>query len=227
MPRTKKSTGARPQGPKATAPGRNRTRNKVVVEDNSDGSDNGSPAHPGASDDEEAETAPVSVIQQRQDSESELSDVKDGPAPKAKKRRKGSGSDKPPPASKAKAKKATKQPEKEDLSPDAAEIKRLQGWLLKCGIRKLWHKELAPYDSPKAKIKHLKDMLKDVGMDGRYSVEKASTIKERRELAADLEAVQEGNKQWGHESDEEEKGGARRKRVASRFVDFGEDEESD
>jgi len=40
-------------------------------------------------------------------------------------------------------------------------------------------------------------MLSDVGMTGRYSNEKAAQIKEARELAADIEAVQEGNERWG------------------------------
>lgn len=148
-------------------------------------------------------------------SESELSDAPDEPAlatnadlsdselsvlidadPPPKKKRKSSGAttekrgSKKPSAPKPKADTA-------DIDPDQAEIKRLQGWLVKCGIRKLWGKELKPYDTPKAKIKHLKDMLFNVGMTGRYSVEKASQIKERRELKADIEAVQEGAERWG------------------------------
>lgn len=39
-------------------------------------------------------------------------------------------------------------------------------------------------------------------MTGRYSNEKAKRIKEERELAADLEAVQEGAKVWGTDCDE-------------------------
>ena len=45
-------------------------------------------------------------------------------------------------------------------------------------------------------------------MEGRYSAEKARQIKEERELKADLEAVQAGEKLWGqHGSDEEDDGG--------------------
>ena len=68
---------------------------------------------------------------------------------------------------------------------------------MKCGIRKVWGKELKPYETSRAKIKHLKEMLTDAGMTGRFSVEKASQIKEARELAADIEAVQEGAERWG------------------------------
>ena len=167
------------------------------------------------------------------DSESELSDVLDEPPPK-KRVQKSASLEAKPKAKPAKAVKAGPASAK-DVGPDEAEIKRLQGWLVKCGIRKLWYKELAPYDSPKAKIKHLKDMLKDAGMDGRYSVEKAKSIKDARELAADLEAVKEGEKKWGHgdEDDEQEVAGTesrpkRRAAAATRFVDFGDSgEESD
>ena len=81
--------------------------------------------------------------------------------------------------------------------PDQAEIKRLQQWLIRCGVRKVWGAYLKPYEAPKAKIKHLKEMLADIGMTGRYSMEKANQIKEAREMAADLEAVQEGDQRWG------------------------------
>lgn len=124
-------------------------------------------------------------------SESELSDVIDEEPPKpSRKRQKSSEPPSGKPKKGGKAKDA-------DVDPDQAEIKRLQGWLVKCGIRKMWARELAPYDTPKAKIKHLKGMLKDAGMEGRYSLEKAKRIKEERELKDDLEMVQEGAKRWG------------------------------
>ena len=64
--------------------------------------------------------------------------------------------------------------------PDQEEIKRLQGWLVKCGIRKMWWKELQPFETPREKITHLKDMLTEAGMVGRYSQEKAAHIREER-----------------------------------------------
>ncbi|RMJ25595.1 hypothetical protein PHISP_03516 [Aspergillus sp. HF37] len=130
-------------------------------------------------------------------SESELSVVIDQEPPKpSRKRQKSSEPPSGKPKKGGKAKDA-------DLDPDQAEIKRLQGWLVKCGIRKIWARELAPYDTPKAKIKHLKGMLKDAGMEGRYSLEKAKRIKEERELKEDLEMVQEGAKRWGTAEAEE------------------------
>lgn len=131
-------------------------------------------------------------------SDSELSVLIDNePAPKKKRKSKDSSTKPKTSATKSSTK---AKPDAED--PDQAEIKRLQGWLVKCGIRKLWGKELKPYESPKAKAKHLRDMLAKAGMSGRYSIEKANQIKEARELAADIEAVQEGAERWGAEDEE-------------------------
>ena len=149
------------------------------------------------------------------DDESDLSSVIDDPPPK-KKRSSNPKKSSPSTTSKTKpkAQKQAKASTKSDLSPDEEEIKRLQSYLLKCGIRKLWHRELAPYPTPKDKIKHLKAMLEEVGMVGRFSAEKARQIKEARELKAELEEARRFNEQWGHEEDGEEevKGGkAKRK----------------
>lgn len=113
--------------------------------------------------------------------------------PKPKKKSKGKSTTAP----KAKTTKPGKAKAPAEEDPDQAEIKRLQTWLVRCGIRKVWGAYLKPYESPKAKVKHLKEMLADAGMDGRYSMEKANQIKEARELAADLSAVQEGEQRWG------------------------------
>lgn len=98
------------------------------------------------------------------------------------------------------------------LSPQDVEIKRLQSWLVKCGIRKVWSKELASHATARAKIEHLKDMLKDAGMEGRFSLEKANRIREQRELKADLEAVQKGAKMWGQTESEDSAEGRRHER---------------
>lgn len=89
------------------------------------------------------------------------------------------------------------------LTADEEEIKKLQGWLVKCGVRKLWHKELAHCDTAREKIKHLKSLLSDVGMTGRFSAEKAKQIKEARELADELEAAKEFNDKWGQGDDQD------------------------
>jgi hypothetical protein len=92
-------------------------------------------------------------------------------------------------------------------------------------------KELADYDTDKAKIKHLKEMLTDAGMDGKFSNEKAATIKEQREFAKDLEAIQEGAKAWGGE--DEDTGRPRRRaarappKVVPKYLEEDEDSDSD
>ncbi|KAL4980624.1 hypothetical protein BDW66DRAFT_124422 [Aspergillus desertorum] len=160
------------------------------------------------------------------DSESEMSVVIDEEPQPKRQRQKSTG------ATQAKGKKKAPTKVKDaGVDPNQAEIKRLQGWLIKCGIRKMWARELAPYDTPKAKIKHLKDMLKDVGMEGRYSLEKARQIKEERELRKDLEMVQEGAKRWGKDTADDDSDSGRRRRLnrgrkALAFLE-SEGEESD
>lgn len=123
--------------------------------------------------------------------DSEVSDVVDRPA--SKRRKKSSSA-----SAKTKFKSKTG-----DDDPDAAQIKLLQSQLAKCGIRKVWGKELKRFETPRDKIRHLKSILSDVGMTGRFSEDKARQIKEERELQADLEAVQEGNQAWGVDGDSE------------------------
>ena len=154
-------------------------------------------------------------------SESELSVLIDDET-KPKRRKKGSKEVKQKPEPKKRGKKATP---KSDLNPDAEEIKRLQGWLVKCGMRKMWARELKPYDTAKEKIRHLKGMLSDVGMTGRFSVEKAARIREMRELQADLTAVQEGEKRWGKRDGEEEEKPKRVSRGLPNIDDFGSESE--
>ena len=159
------------------------------------------------------------------ESESELSDVLDeDPKPKAKRR--STGSEKPKPKKAGSSK--TSKPE-QPVDPDAEEIKRLQGWLVKCGIRKMWWKELQPYETQQSKIRHLKGMLSDAGMTGRYSNEKANQIKEARELKADLEAVQAGNKQWGKNDSEDAEPGRGKRRLAKGLekLDFLNDDDGE
>lgn len=124
------------------------------------------------------------------DSESELSSVIDEPPPK--KRGKAAAS------SKGSSKQSSARAPPKQLSADEEEIKKLQGHLVKCGIRKIWGIELKQYgDDSKAKIRHLRRMLTDAGMTGRFSEARAKEIKEQRELMADLEAVTDMNALWG------------------------------
>ena len=153
------------------------------------------------------------------DEEEEYSDVIDE-APQRKKKtsadKKGASSK----SSKAVSKKASMSATTSD-DPNEAEIKKLQSHLVKCGIRKLWHMELKKHgNDARAKIRHLKKMLADVGMDGRFSEAKAREIREARELLAETEAAQEMNRLWGVSS------GGRASRSKSKTAKAEESEES-
>ena len=127
-----------------------------------------------------------------EDEESEMSDVKD-PSP-VKKGRKSTKS----------APKTTKKSAPAKASdPNAEEIKALTQQLGKCGVRKVWGAYLKKEfgDDHKAKVRHLKEMLRDVGMEGRFSEQRAREIKEKRELEGDLEVLKETAKKWGASAD--------------------------
>ena len=123
---------------------------------------------------------------------SEMSIVLDEPPPKSRKNKKST-------TTSTKTPKAPPAP----VSALGQEIKTLQTQLLSCGIRKIWAFELKQYgEDEKAKLKHLKRMLEDAGMKGRYSKARAKEIKVERELRDDLEAVREGERHWGIEGEE-------------------------
>lgn len=125
------------------------------------------------------------------DDDSDLSSLIDDPPPK-KKAGRPKKSTSPSAATNTKTKPNTqRKPSSAAPTADEEEIKRLQSQLLKCGIRKLWHRELAHCGTSKAKITHLKSMLTDAGMTGRFSAEKARAIKEARELEAELESARD------------------------------------
>lgn len=58
--------------------------------------------------------------------------------------------------------------------------------MVACGVRKIWKKEFADLDTPSGQIKRLKEILKDLGMTGRLTLEKAKAIKAEREFAQEL-----------------------------------------
>lgn len=149
--------------------------------------------------------------------------IDEKPKRKSKSRNSGSRKSSTKKSANSKTTKGIEQP----ADPDAEEIKRLQGWLIKCGIRKMWHRELAPYDTAKLKIHHLKEMLSNAGMTGRFSIEKAAQIRDERELKAELEEVQEGDKHWGKVESEEEQASKPRRRLARglKELDFLNDDD--
>ncbi|OJA08073.1 hypothetical protein AZE42_02235 [Rhizopogon vesiculosus] len=101
----------------------------------------------------------------------------------------------PPPKSKARAR---SEPESDsslstviDEPPKKRQKKQDKAMVVACGVRKVWKKEFADLDTPSEQIKRLKEILKDLGMSGRLSLEKAKSIRAKRELAQELKDVQE------------------------------------
>jgi hypothetical protein len=79
-------------------------------------------------------------------------------------------------------------------------VKRLKSLVHACGVRKVWSKEFQDIDKPLQQIKRLKEILKELGMDGRPSMEKAKAIKEKRDLAKELEDVRAFERSAGQSS---------------------------
>ncbi|KAI0038694.1 hypothetical protein FA95DRAFT_1600044 [Auriscalpium vulgare] len=77
-----------------------------------------------------------------------------------------------------------------ELSKDEETLKRLKSFVTACGVRKMWSKEFQGLDTPQQQIKRLRAILTSLGMTGRMSLEQAKAIKEKRELAKELEDVQ-------------------------------------
>lgn len=158
-------------------------------------------------------TAPLQDDQEKAEAKANDSDssemsvvIDEPPKPKQKRRSKSEiASGVPKPSKAEKSKKESKAAK--DLTPIEVEIKTLQSQLVKCGVRKIWGFELKQYgDDSKAKLAHLKSMLREIGMTGRFSNERAREIKEARELQADLEAVKEMEGKWGLNSGRRNRG---------------------
>ncbi|KLT42861.1 hypothetical protein CC85DRAFT_285208 [Cutaneotrichosporon oleaginosum] len=79
----------------------------------------------------------------------------------------------------------------QQLSPDEAQIADLKRIVVACGVRKQWTKEFADCPTPSSQINHLKSILHSLGMKGKPTMGKAKSLKERRELAQELNDVKE------------------------------------
>ena len=53
-------------------------------------------------------------------------------------------------------------------------------------MRKVWSKELKGCETPSSQIAHLRKLLADLGMTGRYSLSQAEAIRAKRELAKEM-----------------------------------------
>ncbi|KAI9322435.1 hypothetical protein BX666DRAFT_1894735, partial [Dichotomocladium elegans] len=115
--------------------------------------------------------------------------------PPAKRKRK---SEKASATAKAKDKNESKSALCKTTSPSsssAAEetVKRLKSYVFKCGVRKMWIKELADCETVNSQIERLKSILRDIGVEGRPTLEKCQKIKAERELKAEIESLSKEN----------------------------------
>ncbi|CAG8676116.1 21633_t:CDS:2, partial [Racocetra persica] len=76
---------------------------------------------------------------------------------------------------------------------DEATIKELKAFIVKCGVRKVWSRELADCDTISSQIDRLNKILRDLGIKGRPTLEKCKKVRERRELEAELNSMDVGN----------------------------------
>ncbi|CAG8570396.1 10491_t:CDS:2 [Cetraspora pellucida] len=76
---------------------------------------------------------------------------------------------------------------------EEATIKELKAFIVKCGVRKVWSKELADCDTISSQIDRLNKILRDLGIKGRPTLEKCNRVRKRRELEAELNSMDVGN----------------------------------
>jgi hypothetical protein len=69
-------------------------------------------------------------------------------------------------------------------------IDRLKGYITKCGVRKVWKREFEGL-SEKQCIARLEGILRELGMEGRPTLEKCRAIKEKREFQEELKAIED------------------------------------
>ncbi|RCI07104.1 hypothetical protein CU098_002041, partial [Rhizopus stolonifer] len=109
-------------------------------------------------------------------------------------------------------------------------IKRLKGFINKCGVRKVWSRELKDCKSARAEIEKLKSMLQELGVDGRPTNEKCEAVKKERELKAEFDSLDASNI---INNEEEESSGRRTRRrnvtqkAVYKFEESSEEEEEE
>ena len=113
-----------------------------------------------------------------------------------------------------------------------------QSFVVACGERKIWSKEFAKRDltTVKAQQRWLRDLLHELGMPSRMSLQAAKEIGEKRAL--DKEARELGLSSFGVKAAQEEvdadvdeprrarRAAAQRKPMQQQDIDFGSDDES-
>lgn len=100
------------------------------------------------------------------------------------------------------------------LLPTSASIERLKSYIVKCGMRKIWKRELADLTEREA-LRKLQAILHDeLGMEGKPSLEKCRKIREQRDFQAEIDAIRESNGQ-PIANDDDNSGGRSKRRVGA------------
>lgn len=108
---------------------------------------------------------------------------------------------------------------KEPPPKDEATVSKLKAIVVACGMRKVWKKEFQGLDRPKQQIKRLHEILAELGMTPRYTMEKARDIKKKREFEQELQDVKE--------FEEAQRKRDRKKRASASETDSDEPSNSD
>ncbi|KAJ1938385.1 hypothetical protein FBU59_004457 [Linderina macrospora] len=132
---------------------------------------------------QEEETQNDSLIPTAEEEESEMSEVFDE-EPVVRKR-------KAPAATNSTSKRSKNSPTSTSKSSSTT-IANLKSYIGKCGVRKVWVKELSGMNGAQ-QVRHLKELLAELGMEGRPTLEKCKKIKEKREMQAELAAMDSHN----------------------------------
>ncbi|KAJ2610688.1 hypothetical protein H4S08_003500 [Coemansia sp. RSA 1365] len=160
--------------------------------------------------------------------EDEYSDVMDEePAPQSRSKKRDTSDSLPAPHKRAKT---TVFSENGAAKGSASTIANLKSYINKCGLRKTWSKELAGMNGTQ-QVRHLKKMLLDLGMEGRPTLEKCKQIKDKRDLQAELDAMDQDNIIEDGDGNEDSVPQAElarsRRRAASKKVTYNVDHISD
>ncbi|KAJ3044218.1 HIRA-interacting protein 3 [Rhizophlyctis rosea] len=92
---------------------------------------------------------------------------------------------------------ASKSPKSKDADikiseKDEKKIEQLKKYVLACGVRKQWKKEFEGLNG-RQRIKKLNDMLAELGIHDRPTLEKCKKVKEKREFEAEVGSLDLGN----------------------------------
>ncbi|ORY30223.1 hypothetical protein BCR39DRAFT_530046 [Naematelia encephala] len=191
---------------------------------------------------EEEESSRIHDDPEEVNSESEMSSVYDIPPSKSRgkkgdvdrheskaKKRKSSSTGKDNGNGRVVKRNKEKKDPDEGLDPDEAKVNELKRIVVACGVRKQWSKEFADIPKAREQIRALQRILSELGMKGSPTISKARAIKERRELAAELDDVREFEATRGLSADKPRASRSRAKQavVESNSASEEDDDEDD